>query len=166
MKVGFTGTREGLTAQQHRTLGRILMKLAPAEFHHGACVGADEQAAALLDTLDMRGGCDEFAYPSTFGNLTSQNLHTARRVAKPKAALMRNRDIVRACDILIACPKEEEEVLQSGTWSTVRYCKNEHSAKPLILIGPDGVAYGLGLQHPVYAALKLATQRKPTESEA
>ena len=35
----------------------------------------------------------------------------------------RNKDIVNSCDILIACPENDKEVIRSGTWSTIRYAK-------------------------------------------
>ena len=41
----------------------------------------------------------------------------------PRDYLDRNKDIVNNCDLLIAAPKENTEVLRSGTWSTVRYAK-------------------------------------------
>ena len=40
-----------------------------------------------------------------------------------KPYLERNKKIVNCCDILIAAPKQINEVLRSGTWSTIRYAK-------------------------------------------
>ena len=41
-----------------------------------------------------------------------------------------------AADLVIAAPREYEEVLRSGTWATVRYTR--HSFKRLIIVRPDG----------------------------
>jgi hypothetical protein len=52
-------------------------------------------------------------------------------ILKPKPFLDRNKDIVNSCDILIACPENDIEVLRSGTWSTIRYAKKIN--KPVLL---------------------------------
>jgi hypothetical protein len=46
--------------------------------------------------------------------------------------LARNTCIVLNCEHLIAAPKEDSEVLRSGTWSTIRRARKEH--KPLIIL--------------------------------
>lgn len=43
---------------------------------------------------------------------------------KEKSYLNRNKDIIDQSDFLIACPQDkEQEVLRSGTWSTIRNAK-------------------------------------------
>ena len=44
---------------------------------------------------------------------------------KPQDYLVRNMNIVNQSDVLIAAPKEEVEVLRSGTWSTIRKARNK-----------------------------------------
>ena len=46
--------------------------------------------------------------------------------------LVRNRNIVRAVDIMIAAPATDKEELRSGTWATVRYCRQ--ARKPVIML--------------------------------
>lgn len=45
MRIGVTGTRNGMTLAQHDTLADVLRGLSIAEFHHGGCRGVDVEAA-------------------------------------------------------------------------------------------------------------------------
>ena len=48
MKIGFTGTRHGMTPQQIEALNALLPVADPtAEFHHGDCLGADAVAQRI-----------------------------------------------------------------------------------------------------------------------
>ena len=56
---------------------------------------------------------------------------------KPRPYLERNRDIVRACDRLVGCPKETVEPSpgrDQGTWSTVRYARR--TGVPVTILWP------------------------------
>ena len=134
MKIGFTGTRDGMTNEQKRTLASILSWYASREnaerFVHGACIGADGQAATIAKNLAYT----TVARPSNIEGMQTSvrsdiNLHSQR-------PLDRNKDIVKTTDLLIACPRETEEVQRSGTWSTIRYALT--LLKPVIIIYPDG----------------------------
>lgn len=111
MRVGFTGTRKGMTGLQQQqvvdTLGMFRdvagARRARAEFHHGGAVGADSQAAAQARCFGFYIVC----YPAGTD------------------PLRRNRDIVAACDILIAAPETDTEERRSGTWSTIRYARTK-----------------------------------------
>lgn len=154
MKVGFTGTREGLTHEQYDQfgIGRIVLSFKPTEFHHGACVGADHYAACEIDMsrddaavvfsrgADTYGGwdgvCKIVAHPSNLKAATSElAISISDEVREPKPPLDRNRDIVDSTDILIACPKGPEE-RRSGTWSTIRRARK--LGRRIIIIYPDG----------------------------
>jgi hypothetical protein len=135
-KVGFTGTRFGMTDKQKETVARLLDKIGGTFFHHGDCVGADEEAAGIAGLLGYKLIChppikDEHrAY--TKGN---------DYVLKPKSHFARNRDIVDETDILIGCPQYDEPITKQtmgGTAYTVNYSRKQ--SKPSIVVSPDGVA--------------------------
>ena len=135
MKVGFTGTRRGMTTPQFSKVAHILAKLRKAGFAvlvHGDCVGADAEAhgEAVRLALDIE------KRPS---NLDAQRARTkgGKTVAAPEPPLDRNKKIVDDVDCLIAAPAEPEEQQRSGTWATIRYARA--TGKPVFLVKPDGV---------------------------
>lgn len=134
MKIGFTGTRHGMTDAQRTAVNHLLSTLTFTESHHGAAIGADEQfATAVRVRTDAR----IVAHPC---NITSQQSELALKfsdVALPvDFPLTRNHAIVDSSDLMLACPAEAGEVLRSGTWATVRYARKV--GKPLWLVLPDG----------------------------
>jgi hypothetical protein len=139
MIVGFTGTRRGMSASQEHQLQRVLDWLEASEseigggalFHHGNAPGADAEASRIAEAR----GWEVVSHPAG---------------ANP---LVRNREIVAACEVLVAAPLTDEEVLRSGTWATVRYARA--AGKPVIFLsngssnyyqrrGPDRVPGVLG----------------------
>lgn len=89
-----------------------------SEFHHGDCVGGDEEAHEIALALGFR----IVVHPPL--NRSKRAFCTgAFQVLKPKSYITRNHDIVDVCRLLIAAPKTEEEELRSGTWATVRYAR-------------------------------------------
>lgn len=137
MKICFTGSRCGMTRCQERTLLDLLKRLRPTEFHHGDCFGADARAHALAAKL----GIETHAHPGT--DMRGQTPERARCLTDvihdAKPYLDRNQDLVNLLgvgDVLIACPKEREEVLRSGTWSTIRRARK--AEKNIIYVWPGG----------------------------
>jgi hypothetical protein len=117
MKIGFTGSREGLTDRQKTALREILSRSKESdsdEFHHGDCIGADEEAYLIAEELDYRIIC----HPPTNPRLRAFCASYEER--PPKQYLKRNEDIVEEADIVVACPRQKVEVLRSGTWATIR----------------------------------------------
>lgn len=136
ISVGFTGTQQGMTDAQRFSVYTILQAYAAMSngdlrFHHGDCVGADEQAHALARSLgylvylhppvneSKRAFCEDVFY--TF---------------PPLEYLDRNKEIVHETRTLIAAPKERDEQLRSGTWSTVRYAEKHYT--DTLLVMPEG----------------------------
>lgn len=138
-RIGFTGTREGMTDQQKIFLEayfKIVKSLQEADFcfHHGDCLGADEQAHRIFyDKIDGR---LIYLHPPQNDKLRAKTNSECYHVYPTKQYLQRNHDIVDATDYLIAAPKEAEETLKSGTWATIRYA--EKQKKNVIIVRPDG----------------------------
>lgn len=138
MNIGFTGTQEGLTWNQQVALVKTLDHFPSegSEFHHGKCIGGDEQAHPLA----VGAGFRIVLHPPISGKKEAQcsiSVELGDAVRPRKDYLDRNRDIVDETDLLIAGPKEETgEALRSGTWSTVRYARNKK--RRIIIIRPSG----------------------------
>lgn len=116
MKIGFTGTRRGMDQRQMAKLVLMLQMLTVDEFHHGDCVGADQEAHCIARVLKKRIVVHP---PEAMGN----RAWCLGDVTMEKAPyLTRNRNIVEAVDLLIAAPLGDETT-RSGTWFTVRYAR-------------------------------------------
>lgn len=135
MKVGFTGTQRGMEGKQQDRLLEILSSIKLLEFHHGDCIGADDQAHYLIGKyLKSKDICIVIHPPSDFKKRAWCKGSRIEREVKPY--LERNKDIVDETDLLIACPKSDKEELRSGTWSTIRYARKQN--KKVVLIYPNG----------------------------
>jgi hypothetical protein len=131
MNIGFTGAQVGITQRQGEVLLDYLATAERGEFHHGDCIGGDLSADIFAN---LAGGWKVIVHPPS--NPKKRAYCTGDVMLPEKPYLVRNRDIVDACDMLIACPKSEHEELRSGTWSTIRYAK--HVGKRITIIYPDG----------------------------
>lgn len=149
MDIGFTGTRKGMTLAQRKTLWEFLYTIS--HFHpvvqarHGDCIGADTEFHMICDSLSF----NVTIHPPISRQYRSfNNLHFPRCVVLVRPELpfhRRNREIVSACDFLIATPKEDLTVipnvslaqrLAGGTWMTVNYARHQHKDVHFIL--PNG----------------------------
>lgn len=150
-KVGFTGTQAGLSTRQKSEVRLVLLNakalhiLDTLEFHHGNCIGADEQAAAIAKEL----GFWVVAHPPIITTKMSILLYLNDEVRDPEEYLDRNHTIVDECDELIATPKQTDEVLRSGTWTTIRYAKKQikisyAKIKKITIILPVAMSHNLG----------------------
>lgn len=116
MNVGFTGSRRGMTEKQYSSLAALLRRLRPATFHHGDCVGADAEAHQLAAGL----GAELHVHPPVDPRLRAWC--QADVLYPPAPYLTRDRQIVDAAQLLVACPAGPE-VVRSGTWATIRYAR-------------------------------------------
>lgn len=123
-----------MTDAQRATLVDILSE-SIGWLHHGCCVGVDEQAHWLAFEM----GTGSVGHPPVdqrlMMSMTDDGLQFIH-LHDPKPYHDRNRDIVDACELLIAVPEHDREQPKGGTWYTVRYARQverEH-----VIIWPDG----------------------------
>lgn len=146
-RLGFTGTRSGMSPAQMVRMAEIIEGLngpgilyglgGPiAEVHHGDCVGAD----AEFDEICRERGVRRVAHPGLWqGEPSDYRAHCAAdEIREPREYRDRNRDIVDAADVLFAAPDGLERA-RSGTWSTVRYARNE--GVPIVIVNRNGIAF-------------------------
>ena len=125
-----------MTSSQRRAVVRWLARHQADEARHGDCIGADAEfhQMALNDAVrrivihppdndKFRAFCEG----GTFGP-------TKVVILPPKPYLVRDHGMVDAVDVVLATPATKVEVLRSGTWATVRYCRKVH--RELIVFPP------------------------------
>lgn len=134
MRLGFTGTRRGMTGNQARTFNGLVAASALKEFHHGDCVGADDEAANIVEGWKFF-DAEIICHPPVDETHRAFNQHSSRTLP-PKTHFARNRDIVDATDFLVATPCEMERQDRGGTWYTISYALK--IGKPVYIIWPDG----------------------------
>jgi hypothetical protein len=133
MKVGFTGSRRGMSEAQERAVATFLEQMRElSEAHHGDCVGAD----AAFHGLCLARGVQVHVHPPTDPKHRAF-CSGADSEAPARGYQERNRDIVDASEALIATPGGFREVTRSGTWATIRYAKK--AGRPVFLVFPDGM---------------------------
>jgi len=153
LKIGFTGTKNGMDALQKESLvtlfNQAVQENDEVEFHHGDCIGADAQAARLMDLVRrnlirvhgpnpscrVKIVCHP-GYPPNHPEETKYRAFTTfnDEVRDPKPFIARDHDIVDETDKLIAAPVSKTEETRSGTWTTVRYARKKN--KPYVAIYP------------------------------
>jgi hypothetical protein len=138
MKIGFSGTRDGMTVRQCQAFRSLLASLKPTQFGYGDCIGSDDEAAVIIyeNALSwVGGGIHSICYPPIDSSLRAYNpCHD--EIREPKTHFARNRDIVNDCDVLVATPREMEHQKRGGTWYTVDYARKH--GKLTYVIYPDG----------------------------
>lgn len=135
VKVGFTGTQRGMTQQQKEKFFEVIEALFPDEFHHGDCIGADEDAHYICCVFHY----SIIIHPPTVATKRAFCRHEGEGsyvVLPPKDYMARNQDIVDAVEVLVATPKGYAEELRSGTWATVRRAVKAN--RIVFVIWPNG----------------------------
>lgn len=130
--IGFTGTRNGLTEAQSRSLRELLghfIQNGAKTFHHGDCIGADAEAHHIALEL----GYWIIIHPPIKNSLRAYC--KGHEFRKERTHFARNRCIVGESHILIATPATSFET-SGGTWYTINYAKK--MGVLIKLIPPDG----------------------------
>jgi len=132
MKIGFTGTQQGMTEAQKVTILELLTAVPVTEIHHGDCIGADKDFHAIVRAYQP--SIRIIGHPP---NQVSKRAHCEfDETRDPKYYLERNRHIVQESQILFATPGGFYEEQRSGTWSTIRYARKLRL--PTWIVLPDG----------------------------
>lgn len=133
MKLGFTGTRFGMTDLQKATFKSLLTPLE--EFHHGSCQGSDVQAAQMVRQVLSEYYVQIIAHPGPDSEFKLSS-GVDDQITESKTHFARNRDIVNLTDEMIATPFEMTEQSAGGTWYTIKYAIK--MGKKVTIIWPDG----------------------------
>lgn len=138
IKIGFTGTQTGMTFKQYESFAVLMdfLSCLADTYHHGDCIGADEQFHSWIVLYDNRPIKIVVHPPDNPYKRAFCTFSGDFEIRPQKPYLERNLDIVTETDLLIATPKEYSEILRSGTWSTIRYCRKQK--KPCYIVYPDG----------------------------
>ena len=133
MKVGFTGTRAGLSVVQRKSLVRLINTIRGevTEAHHGDCVGADAEFHDICLVREILIVIHPPLQPFQRACCVGYDF-----IREPKDYFDRDMDIVDETDLLIACPKTSTPVPHSGTWLTAGYARV--TGKPIWFVYPDG----------------------------
>ena len=128
IKIGFTGTRKGLTPIQKEEIKLILDKYDNIIVSHGDCIGSDTDFHNLIinyKNIHINKNITICIFPPNDPKLRAFN--TGDLLMKEEPYLTRNLNIIKNCSILIACPIDKNrEELRSGTWSTVRNARKHN----------------------------------------
>jgi len=127
MRIGLTGTQVGMNEQQLDALWVMLQEMEVSEFHHGDCIGADEQAHSIARRL----GIKIIIHPPDISDKRAFCIGYMRQISR-KPYLERNQCIVDMTEQLIAAPASNIEQVRSGTWYTVRYARRNHKQVHLL----------------------------------
>lgn len=136
--IGFTGTRNGLTAPQRSTLEQYIataadyLKTSNRELRaiHGDCIGAD----ADFDKVCREQGIHTECLPCYLDNMRA---YCTEAIAPPMAPMARNRQIAELSDVVFGCPPNFDRIKKgSGTWATIGFTKRYHTT--VIIVFPDG----------------------------
>jgi hypothetical protein len=134
MKIGVSGSRDGLTEHQSQFWSRYVQSQGSdfEEFHHGDCKGVDSQTHDLV-----REHLPETKIVVHPPSVDAARAYKSGDTTKtPKSYLARNKKIVQAVDQLFAFPASGIEVLRSGTWATIRHAKK--TGVKTTIVGPKG----------------------------
>lgn len=126
-----SGSRYGATLAQEAELRDTLYKLREFAFwlNHGDCKGIDELGYHIWKGLAGNTRC----YPPINDKYRAFTAHN--NIVYPTDTYhARNRNLVNDANLLIACPKEDNN--KGGTWHAINYADKAHKLVKIIL--PDG----------------------------
>jgi len=146
MHVGFTGSRYGMTDIQKKEFRTVFLRMQQMfdwiQFHHGDCVGSDEEAHLLVSQMfiDYKGGAIHIHPPTIDKNRAyckSEHKKIEVVMHSPLTYDLRNIELVKSSEIVIATPDAKRlQTRKGGTWNTIRYAKKLKT--DLLILLPAG----------------------------
>lgn len=133
--LGITGSKDGMTSAQKVSFRKIARRFY-GQFHEGDCIGADVEAAKMIDEI---GGYFIHIHPPTNPRYRANWIpkDSEHRLWEVKPYGDRDLDIVYESDAMVATPRTFSEIKRgSGTWLTIRLARAE--LRPLAIIWRDG----------------------------
>lgn len=129
-----------MTPAQKHVVEQLLSKIAQLRiydlwFEHGDCTGSDEEAHLIAQNIGYR----IRLHPPTNHRLRAYCV--ADMVEVVQIYSIRNQNIVRSSDVIIATPAETTPQKRgSGTWQVIRLAQK--AKKPLMVVYGDGFLEG------------------------
>ena len=131
MRLGFTGTRQGMTAEQRAACAALLREFGVTAVHHGDATGADAEFHDLARAVGVHVTVHPPLAPQYRAWKTGDIVH------QPARYKIRNRAIVDASEVVLGAPADTERASpHSGTWFTLRYAVRR--GKWVVVIWADG----------------------------
>lgn len=115
MKVGVTGTREGMTEKQFEEVVKFFETHHISELHHGDCAGVDAEVAEYATSLGIKTVC----HPPISDYL--RVFHNSTEFREKYGYLERDQHIVNETELLLVIPKQTTWQPNGGTWYTHDY---------------------------------------------
>jgi hypothetical protein len=105
-----------------------MMELNPTEFHHGDCEGADAEAHDIVREFFPNVKIHIYPPKSTY-----RQAHRCGDINySPAPYLERDKDIVDSVEYMIGAPKQDNEIIRSGTWTTIRYARKTNKPNTVL----------------------------------
>lgn len=128
-RIGFTGTRHGMSDAQATAVAEALAGISAAHLgysctlitvRHGGCVGSDEQFHNICRRVIPESGLRIICHPGPDWPNGPLCARVSCDEVMPNAPYMtRNRAIVDASYLMIATPSEDVPQKRGGTWKTI-----------------------------------------------
>jgi hypothetical protein len=128
MKIGITGTRQGMNKKQRDDIVSFLLEVRAQELHHGDCVGVDAEAAEIAQRIGYITVC----HPPIKNGLRAN--HKSDIIKEELNHFHRNRNIVDGTDMLLVVPLQNQHQSKGGTWYTHDYAVKK--GKPVVIFYP------------------------------
>ena len=128
MKIGVTGTREGMNKRQREAIIAYLLEAKAQELHHGDCVGVDVEVAEIAHRI----GYVTVSHPPDKNGLRAN--HNSDIINEAFNHFQRNRNIVDTTDLLLVVPLQNQHQSKGGTWYTHDYAMKQ--GKPVVIFYP------------------------------